>query len=417
MFRPAHLSTLTSSATQPTIRLKLLLRLHLLVTVCIFSVGSSFAQDSTLTRLIRQNQYPLVQNGTQFSGTGWAKLQQEILKSQLVLIGEDHGLAEIPIFTRAVAQEFKPTLFVAEIDKYQAQDLSRLAAQPGLPLAFQKKHPMALSFYSWAEEFELARYLRSQNVEFLGIDQVSAFSAGRFYTQLAEKSKDRAVKSYFSRRATAYQAHDRAAFSADLSQITILRQSPATLDSLVAMTKKESPEVQQMASDYVASARIHQTQSHQPRVNLMKRNLGMRLSSSQLLPKTLFKFGSYHVSRGVSLIGGAFDVGNLALNLADVHDQKSLHILVSGKQGKKLSGFNLDDFSKNIVPYSNSEEVFVKPFPVPAGSTAWQVFDMRPVRRALLNKKLKLDNLALTSIIIGYDYVVIIPETTASHNF
>ena len=403
--------------TQPDVRFKILQQLLFLVTVCVFSVGHTQAQDSTLTRLIRRNQHPLTLNGTQFSGTGWAKLQQEVLKSQVVLIGEDHGIAEIPLFTTAIAKEFKPTLFIAEIDAYQAQDLSRLAGQPGLPLVFQKKHPMALSFYSWTEEFELARYLRSRNVELLGIDQVNAFSTGRFYSLLAEKSKDKAVKSYFSRRAIAYQANDRAAFGADLSQITILRQSSATLDSLVALTKKESPEVQRMVNDYVASARIYQTQSHQPRVNLMKRNVGMRLSGSQPLPKTLLKLGANHAARGVSLVSGVFDVGNLVLNLADAHDQKSLHILIAGKQGKKLSGFNLDDFSKNIASYSNTDEVFVKPFPVPTGSTAWQVFDMRPIRRALLNEKLKLDNLKLITVIMGYDYVVIIPETTASRNF
>ena len=403
--------------TQPDVRSRLLQQLLFLVTVCVFSVGHTQAQDSTLTRLIRRNQHPLTLNGTQFSGTGWAKLQQEVLKSQVVLIGEDHGIAEIPLFTTAIAKEFKPTLFIAEIDAYQAQDLSRLAGQPGLPLVFQKKHPMALSFYSWTEEFELARYLRSRNVELLGIDQVNAFSTGRFYSLLAEKSKDKAVKSYFSRRAIAYQANDRAAFGADLSQITILRQSSATLDSLVALTKKESPEVQRMVNDYVASARIYQTQSHQPRVNLMKRNVEMRLSGSQPLPKTLLKLGANHAARGVSLVSGVFDVGNLVLNLADAHDQKSLHILIAGKQGKKLSGFNLDDFSKNIASYSNTDEVFVKPFPVPTGSTAWQVFDMRPIRRALLNEKLKLDNLKLITVIMGYDYVVIIPETTASRNF
>jgi hypothetical protein len=385
------------------------------------------AQDSTLTRLVHKYQYDLTPANGQFSGAGWDKLQQDIRQSQLVLVGEDHGMAQIPVFTTAVAQVLKPAVYVAEIDKYQAQKLNQLAAQPGLPTAFERQHPMGLSFYSWAEEFELACSLRAQNVPIVGIDQVSIVSPGSFFIDLAGKVKSKANRAALLSRATAYQAQDRQAMVQGSNTYSIY-QRPSALDSLQALTRNESPEVQQMVRDFRASSEIYQLnatsglKSHQTRINLMKRNLLQELQAyqkpGQPLPKTLFKFGAMHVSRGMSLLGGVYDMGNLALNLADVHDQKSLHIFIIGKQGTQVGSFNPDDFSKNVKQYDNRDNSALKPFMAQtAAGTAWQVFDLRPLRRALVNDKLKVSSQELATILLGYDYVVIIPETTASHNY
>jgi hypothetical protein len=177
--------------------------------------------------------------------------------------------------------------------------------------------------------------------------------------------------------------------------------------------------------DFAASNAIYQLnqqgdpRSHQVRINLMKRNLLHGLAAyqrpGQPLPTMLFKFGAVHMSRGVSLNGGVYDVGNLALNLADAHDQKSLHLYVAGQRGTRVQGFNPDDFSKNVATYSGVDDL--KPFTVPAGGTAWQVFDLRPLRRALRRDQLKMPSYELEVMLLGYDYLIIIPETTASHNY
>ncbi|MFD2784459.1 hypothetical protein [Hymenobacter rubripertinctus] len=391
--------------------------------------GQAQAQDSTLTRLVHNYQYNLVQNGTQFSGPGWEKLRQDIQKSTLVLVGEDHGMAQIPVFTQAVAQVLKPKVFVAEIDRYQARDLTRLSALPGLPTAFEKQHPMALSFYSWTEEFELARALRAQNTALVGVEQVGAATPGRFFTVLAEKVKSKSARAYLRDRATVYQLRDRAGMvSGKYERATMTTLSPAGLDSLRAFTRNESPEVRQMVTDFAASSQIYHDNNagkagaHQARLNLMKRNLLTELQPYQKpgepLPAMLFKFGAAHLGRGRSISGNFYDVGNLAVNLADMHDQKTLHIFIIGKQGTQVGGANPDDFSKNVAPYNHDDQDMVKPFVASTTPTgAWQVFDVRPLRRALLQDKLKVATQELAATILGYDYVVIIPETTASRNF
>ncbi|SHK48470.1 hypothetical protein [Hymenobacter psychrotolerans] len=154
----------------------------------------------------------------------------------------------------------------------------------------------------------------------------------------------------------------------------------------------------------------------------MKRNLLQELApyqqAGQPLPPMLFKFGAYHVGRGRSIWGDIYDVGNVAVNLADAHDQKTLHIFVIGKQGTKVTGQNPVDFSKNATSYSAADEAMLKPFmaATPAGH-AWQVFDVRPLRRAMLYRGMPVPEQELQATILGYDYIVIIPETTASRNF
>ena len=62
----------------------------------------------------------------------------------------------------------------------------------------------------------------------------------------------------------------------------------------------------------------------------------------QPLLKMLFKFGANHLGRCLSraLFSEFYDVGNLAPNLAEAQGQRSLHLMVMGKQGRQASGLN-----------------------------------------------------------------------------
>jgi hypothetical protein len=398
--------------------------------VCLAARPAS-AQDSTLTRLSHRYHYTLAASadGTQFSGAGWERLRTDVLKSQFVLLGEDHGMAQIPLFAAAVARELKPKLYVGEVDPTTAQELTRLTAQPGLPTTYLRQYPMALCFGAMAEEFDLLRALRQQGTQLLGIDQVFAANAAPFYQQLAEQVKSPAARTYLKQRAATYQAQDLANERAGGQNLAMLHQSAASVDSLLAMTKAESPAVRQQAQDYAASYHIYTDttgDNHQRRVNLMKRNLTLALrpyqtATGSAAPKMLFKLGGHHLGRGVSTLrfGAFYDVGNLVQNIADVQDQASLHILIVGKQGRKTSGLNPLFPDKNVTAYTDADygptkEIPIKPFTDQVSGSAWSVFDLRPLRKAITAGKLQVAVPALQRLLLGYDYLVIIPETTAS---
>jgi hypothetical protein len=398
-----------------------------LALLLVWSAFPAAAQDSTLTRLIRLNRYPLTAAGTQFSGPGWDKIQASIQKSQFVLIGEDHGTAEIPVFTAAIARELKPALYVAEIDPYVAQEITHLAAQPGLPAAYLRQYPGALCFYTLAEEFNLMRALQAQQTRLVGIDQVWSFAASPFYNRLAGQVKSKAAQTYLKQRAAAYQAQDQANERQGGHTYAMTAQTPSAIDSLLAITQKEGPAVQKMVQDYVASYRIYQAQlhgtgGHQERLNLMKRNLLQELRPYETvptwaLPKALFKFGNAHMARGLSLTRGGdfYDVGNFAQNLAEAQGQQSLHVCMTGRQGSRAVSLNPKFPAKIAQTYTIADADTEKPFLAQASGPEWSVFDLRPLRTAISRGKLQVTSQALQRTIQGYDYLVVIPETTASH--
>lgn len=398
-------------------------RFSLLSCLGLLASGHAAAQDSTLTRLVRENHLPLVAGpGPAYSGAGWDRLRQEVGRSQFVLVGEMHGTAQIPPFTAALAQVLRPAYFVAEISRYEAQDLSQLVAQPGPPHDYLAQHPFALSFYSWPAEFALARQLRAQQVQLLGLDQVSCFAAGRFLGHLATSVRQPAAKAYLQRQATASQAADRAIMATDASRLTMFQPPAATLDSLLALTRRERAPVRELVADYATSCTIYHAQAtrtggHPERVRLLKRNLlhelrAQGLTAGEPLPKMLFKFGDEHLARGLSY-SSLFDVGNLVVNLADVQNQTSLHLLVMGKRGAFSGGFDPDDARKNVVPYLPTEVAWLQPFYDQVAEN-WGVFDLRPVRQALRQRRLHLAEPTLERAIEGYDYLIVIPETTAN---
>jgi len=386
------------------------------------------AQDSTLTRLSHRHQYTLAASidGTQFSGAGWDRLRADVLGSQFVLLGEDHGTAQIPLFATAVARAFKPAVYVGEVDPYVAHKVTELAANAGEPTAYARQYPGALCFAAIAEEFEFIRSVQQQHARIVGIDQVFAAAAAPFYTQLASQVSSKAAQGYFSRQAARYQAQDHLNLQQQTPYYALTKQTPGSIDSLLRYTKNEKPAVQKMAQDYAASYHIYTDQggNHQRRLNLMRRNLLRELVAYQTAaglatPPVLVKLGGVHLARGLSPIGlGEFyDVGNLVQNLADVQDKKSLHILILGKQGHKLATLNPVNTEKLSASYTEADydaDVPVKLFTDQVSGPAWSVFDLRPLRTALTDGKLHVASQALERTILGYDYLVVIPETTAS---
>jgi hypothetical protein len=380
---------------------------------------AALAQDSTLTRLIRQNRYTLTANGTQFGGAGWDKLHAAVQKSQFVLVGEDHGIAQIPQFTAALAQVFKPAVFMAEVDPYVAQAATRLAAQPGLPTAYLRRYPEALCFLDLAEEFELVRTLRAQQVQLVGLDQVFCTTSSPFYMQLAELVKAAPAKAYLQRQARAFEAQNQRYERLGQDDYVMTTQPQGAVDSLLLLTNKESPAAQEMARDYATSYAIYKTQAHQTRINLMKQNLLQALlpyqtPSGLVAPKMLFKFGSNHLARGLSqsVKGEFYDVGNLVQNLADVAGQRSLHLYVIGKQGQQAESDNPYFPARRVGKYA-IENVGLQVFVDQATGPEWVVIDLRPARRAITTGKLLVNQFVQRSI-LGYDYLIVIPETKAS---
>jgi uncharacterized iron-regulated protein len=116
--------------------MKILFTLLFLVFLSSFHTqGSCFINDGKSARpitdslkldsLIKKKLFKFTDG--KYQGSGWEFLLKEVHQNQFVLIGEQHGEAEIPVFTAKIAEEFKPKALVVEIDPYTATQLKNVS--------------------------------------------------------------------------------------------------------------------------------------------------------------------------------------------------------------------------------------------------------------------------------------------------
>ena len=128
-----------------------------------------------------KNHYSLEIKDGRFSGGGATMLESALADANFVLLGEDHGIAQIPQFDAAVCGIVGPKGFhdlAVEVGPSAAEQLSKwLSAKDGRSqlAAFEKEFPETVAFYNWSEEFDfLARCAQSSSggaFELWGLDQ------------------------------------------------------------------------------------------------------------------------------------------------------------------------------------------------------------------------------------------------------
>ena len=135
----------------------------LLVLIAVLLACSAFAQPNKFAERLLSNRYELTMQEGRLGGSGAAVLQSALSDSQFVLIGEDHGIAQIPDFTGAICSILGPQgfhtmavetgpLVAAELEKWSASanGMTQLAE-------FEKKFPDSVPFYNFQEEFGLLK--------------------------------------------------------------------------------------------------------------------------------------------------------------------------------------------------------------------------------------------------------------------
>jgi hypothetical protein len=158
------------------------------------------------------------------------------------------------------------------------------------------------------------------------------------------------------------------------------------------------------------SRRIYMEQNHFLRLQLMKNNFYTHYYPSFAGKTSLFKFGSVHMCKGEGLLGG-YDIGNLVYNIADSRYEKSLHISVVGKNGTQGSPFK--GFPAQNLDPEKGELKSLAPFFKEVTDNNWQCFNLLPLQKAIRNHEITIKDNFLLRMIMGYDYLVVIPNVTA----
>lgn len=348
-----------------------------------------------------------------FEGKGWDLIKKEVTNSHIAFIGEQHGVAEVPVFAGKIAEILQPRALVVEIDPYTAAKLEKVAKNPAGYSDYFKHKPYDFAFYSWQAEMNLIHKMTLSKTEIWGINEINFLSLPTFFETLASTAKETSNKKLALKKATQIDKNDFALYG-DINKyndFAAYRITTTEVDSLLYAFRNESKTSQKMLRDLKSSIPIFANSSYEVRVSLMKKNLLNYLHSyitadEITIPKLLFKLGANHSGRG------DFEISELADNLADAAGKKTLHILAIGKQGT-INAMAPVDNSKAVIAYDGLDEFkeFL-PFLEKVDKDEWTVFDVRPIRRLLRRDKITINDPKLKSYLMRFDLFVFFDKAT-----
>ncbi len=374
---------------------------------CAASLTTAYSQPKiNFDSLIRANTYTFSQGPT-FSGKGWDQLLEKAKRTNYVLIGEDHFTNEIPMFTRAFAQQWMPANYICEVDPWMMNIFSsKINSSTNDQLnAWIASNYNGFSFFQKKPEFELMTSLLQQKTRLCGIEQVGLMSTTILYQYLMDHGapKNRNIYQLLRDSSTAVNNRTFADLSKPFFMLNPFFQEKMDKLDRTAMKSEEKS----LVDDMLRSASIYKTGSHRARIKLMQQNLMALYPTALKGKKSLFKFGANHTMKGESYLP-VYDIGTTAHILAQAENQDSFHVIIlpkSGQQAGFLGGSQDIDFKEGIY-------LALQPLFVAASSNEWSVIDLEAVRAAIRKAQHTITDEQLRKTIFGYDALVVFPKAT-----
>jgi hypothetical protein len=178
-----------------------------------------------------------------------------------------------------------------------------------------------------------------------------------------------------------------------------------------------SAAAQDLMHGVVESRKIYQEnvsapgESNRERALLMKQTFMKHydFASKTNRPKVLLKFGDWHLYKGFNPLRNN-DLGNFITELADGQGTKAVHIIILPVKGTRLrfAGIGRPYSTENFKMLDDDDYKFMKPFVENAEPEGWTVFELSKLRGE------KSSDASLERLVLGYDWLVLIPESTAA---
>lgn len=387
-----------------------ILKITLIITSLVFT-NTIFSQDSLLVDIASKHTKTFNLNEGEFKGAGWDFIKEQLKQSQNVLIGEEHFSNEIPVFVQAIANEIAFDNFYIEVDPYSTKIIKESIenfSEDELK-TFNKEYGGLFSFYALPSEYKLLNNLVKSGVNLLGSDQVIMYADRLIFQDLLKVTTNRKAKDIYKKVINESEIHLNKFFENPQNPMYFMTSDFKTkLNNLKTLELSERESV--IIHDMLKSIEIYQTQNHKKRIQLIMRQLMVDYPQWKD-SKNLFKYGSTHMARGESLLT-IYDIGNLIANITSSQEQKSFHMMIVGESGETGSAFKI--FPSSPVDLNSEPLNSILPFANITEGNQWHMFDLLPLRKALNNGTLKIENINLQRIIKGYDALIIVPELTAS---
>jgi erythromycin esterase-like protein len=388
---------------------------------------------------LNKGKYALTLADGKVSGAGMGVLSDATADTQFVLVGEDHGIRQIPQFAASVFEMLAPRGFhtlALETGPEVTPTLEEFASNADGTTRmkeFDKKFPFTLAFYGWQEEFAFlqrcARATRDGRVNLWGLDQELMGSSVYLLRKIADEKLGPAAKEMVGqltkKDADTYAA---VAKTGDPSGLFMLSASDDELNAFAELLKTQgTPRAREMLAVLMRSREIYKKNmgsegfaSNRERSLLMKENFkgdyNAATDAGDAMPKVMFKFGAFHMYRGINMIHNN-DIGDMVSELADWDGKKSVHIMILGVKGTQLAFAGIGkpgvEAPLDLKSDPHGDFNFLSPMFDNMLPGSWTMYDLRGLRPHF-GAYGKLDT-ELERVIFGYDFVVLVPDPAASH--
>lgn len=392
------------------------------------SAQGAAGPDSLLTRALLENRAAVSPAKCGLQGKGGDAIILAAVDAQFTVIGEAHGVAQVPEFAGALycrlAQSGYRHLAI-EVSPPVATALEQ-AARRGLNGVkdFGERYFPGAPFYMLSEEAQLlVRVLREtpdSNGVLWGLDyDVSAegFIGHRLVELTARQG----------RQAADFLAAAKASYTAALARgnpgaVFSFAGEPERLEELRRTIRpKEGSETDGLLDVLDATLSINREwlagrgyNSNVLRSTNLRRNFVdhfVRASGAQQNPRALVKLGAAHAYRGRNP-SNTFDVGSLLPELASLSGSSAVGILVVAGPGSQQSLFNPATFDYAPVGNVYGGSAWMRPFYEASGSSGWTLFDLRALRPLAAAGRLGTLSSATTQAIYGFDFMVVLGGST-----
>ena len=387
------------------------------------------AQSRSMDDLLTSVQQPIAVRGGRLEGPGAAVMRAAMKDAPFVLIGEDHGLVEVPAFSSAVFRELAPRGVrdvVVEVGPEAGRRLTRLlgSADPVAETrAWLQRYPFSLAFYNLQQELAFlrdARAVAGPDLRVVGVDQELMGASRMLLESIA--AKDAALPGLLAQEHAAYEHVASTGNPLDLFMLTGPTEALSGLRDRLAggQHSRDAALVTSLLDSrniYALNARSGFV-SNLTRAALMKCNYVAQLPADRRAtpPPALFKFGALHVMKGLNTLNSR-EIGNYIAEVADGMGTPSLHILIMAVKGnqRRFAGVGTPFVVAPVdqVGPGVSDVPYAKPLVERAlGTQGWSLFDFRELRQWAIGQS-DLDP-RLLRLFFGFDVAVLIPEGTPS---
>jgi hypothetical protein len=380
-----------------------------------------------IARLI-QNRYAISVQDGRLSGAAAQVLQSAITKSRFILLGEYHGLIETPKFWTAVCNTAGAHVMAIEEGPLAAAALEASARRPdgaAQLAAFRKTFPESINIYSAREEFEMlqqcARAARN-DFHLWGLNQENIGAAGLILTRVLASGVGTNARPAIEQLLKRNDEADRKVLqSGNLFDLFMFTADDAELSHAAELIEKDgSREARALFGSLLESREIFKASPANPvsarrRERLMKTLFAADYAGAGAVPpKVLLKFGALHGHRGLSPLGGSA-IGNYVAEFAEGQGAESLHILLLAVKGAQPF-YPTPGQPGQLRQFDLAEEPdfrYMQPMFGNLLPSDWTMFDLRPLRQNV-GAPAASSNPAMSTLIFGYDIVVLVPESTPS---